>query len=300
MTRPAFRRLDPPDDNALSPTLDESRLLPVLTHMAAELLAARARGENPSQRAPTVADLTAAALTAADCLDLISDGHLAPLPARSGEHRRASRSASSSKNGRSNGRSKSPSSKKPSLVAATPLHLGPDTRLILTDAGLALMTKHAQSSRVIEPSPSGTGQGEGGSPSARSSKSASSPLLPRYDIDLRELSVAGGVILRLPVHGRNLIAVLTELQHSGWKPRVIKPLNGRSDGAEPQHLADAVYSLNQRQSLIEFHADDGAIRWEWRSLAKSARRDVQVRNGKAVSRRGQHAPDGREHRQNGD
>jgi hypothetical protein len=91
-----------------------------------------------------------------------------------------------------------------------------------------------------------------------------SPLLPAYDIDTRELSVSGVVILRLPVQARNLAAVLTALEQSGWKPRVPKPLNGRPDGAEPQHLADAVYGLNHHQSLIEFRTDGGAIRWEWR------------------------------------
>ncbi|HVA51607.1 MAG TPA: hypothetical protein VNH11_35025 [Pirellulales bacterium] len=43
-----------------------------------------------------------------------------------------------------------------------------------------------------------------------------------------------------------------------------KPLNGLPDGNEPSHLADAVYKLNQRQTHIDFHADGGAVRWEWR------------------------------------
>lgn len=77
------------------------------------------------------------------------------------------------------------------------------------------------------------------------------------------------MILRLPVQAHNLAAILSSLQDSGWKARVTKPLNGRPDGNEPSHLADAVYSLNQRQPHIDFHADGGAVRWNWRQKAKA-------------------------------
>ncbi|MGH7138632.1 MAG: hypothetical protein ACREHD_23045 [Pirellulales bacterium] len=68
----------------------------------------------------------------------------------------------------------------------------------------------------------------------------------------------------MPAQARSLAAVLTALEQSGWKPRVAKPLSGRPGGNDPHHLAIAAYKLNMRQSLIEFHADDGAFRWNWR------------------------------------
>jgi hypothetical protein len=122
------------------------------------------------------------------------------------------------------------------------------------------------------PSPSGRGQGEGVLTTARSSTppdaSARSSLLPRYDIDLRELFVAGEVIAQLPVQARNLAAALTALELAGWKPRVPQPLAGRPGGSDANHLAVAAYKLNARQSLIHFHADDGALRWNWRVRAR--------------------------------
>jgi|SRR5215469_10119299 len=91
-----------------------------------------------------------------------------------------------------------------------------------------------------------------------------SRILPHYDVELRELSVTGQVILRLPVQARSLAAVLTALQVAGWALRVPKPLSGRPGGNDPHHLAIAAYKLNDRQELIDFHADDGALRWNWR------------------------------------
>jgi hypothetical protein len=90
------------------------------------------------------------------------------------------------------------------------------------------------------------------------------PILPHYDVELRELSVTGEVILRLPVQARSLAAVLTALEAAGWASRVPRPLSGRPGGNDPHHLAIAAYKLNDRQELIDFHADDGALRWNWR------------------------------------
>lgn len=269
MTRFAFERLDAPCDTILSPALDESRRLSVLTYLAADLLAARARGDDPCQRAPTFTALTTAGLTAADCLALISEGLLAPLPAGSAERRPTGHSPSASANGRGDGRSKSLPGKKSSTAAGKPHQLGQRTRLLLTDAGLAFVTKRAQSSRIdSEPSSAEVGGGDGGQPAVAFSLPScfySSRLLPHYEIDLRELSVAGVVILRLPVQARNLAAALAALQLSGWKPRVAKPLNGCRGGNDRHHVGIAAYKLHHRQSLIEFHADDGGLRWNWRS-----------------------------------
>lgn len=314
MTRPVFRRIDPSAVNAIQLAPHDTRFLPVLAHLAALLLAARARGDDPWHFAPTLAELAPLGLTPPDCLALIAQGIFAtePSPTGRGQGEGGSRPVKGKKQGSGKGQTKGPGvqgsgeggrksrkgHKSSGAVARTnPPRLGARTRLLLTDAGLAFITKHAQSSRRAEPSPSapaggqpgqgdgkvepsrfGRGQGEGASPTGRSSTPQSapsvslsppplvslSPLVPHYDIDLRELSVAGVVILRLPVQARNLAAVLTALQQGGWKPRVAKPLNGRPGGNDHHHLAIVAYKLNGRQSLVEFHADDGAVRWIWR------------------------------------
>ncbi|HWB14743.1 MAG TPA: hypothetical protein VG826_36305 [Pirellulales bacterium] len=105
------------------------------------------------------------------------------------------------------------------------------------------------------------------------------PVLPFYDTDLRELSVTGEVILRLPVQARSLAAALTALQAAGWKARVPKPLACRPGGNDPHHLAIAAYKLNDRQELIDFHADDGALRWNWRVRLASRRFDTTQQTG---------------------
>lgn len=317
MTGPQFRRLDLPGDTSLPPGLDESRLLPVLAHMAADLLAARARGDDPADRAPTLADLIAAGLTPADCLALISDGFLTavdqpsarkvagtvPVPSphkvagtvqvpsahRANKGASLGRAASSSKNERDAAKSPSPIGKRqrtgkshspagkgrgegkaPSPAGrgrgqggtdGPPPHLGP--RILLTDAGLASITKHAQTAGSIAPSPSGKVPDEGELPRAISFMPSLSRLLPHYDMETRELSVAGTVILCLRLQARNLTAVLSALELSGWKARVKRPLNGSPGGNDHHHLANAALSLNHHQNLIEFSTDDGAICWAW-------------------------------------
>lgn len=263
MTRPIPRRRDVNGDAPLSPGLHENRLLPVLAHLSSDVLATLARGGDPCQRAPAFADLAAAGLSAADCLALLAEGLLVVLPVRSDDSRRAHRSASAKMRG--DAATKPPSSKRRAQVAAgKPPRLSHATRLLLTDAGLDWVTKHAQSSRASIESSS--------SPSVSPCRSA---VLPHYDIDLRELSVAGVVILRLPVQARNLAAALTALEISGWKSRVAKPLNGCRGGNDRHHVVIAAYKLHHRQSLIAFHADDGGLRWNWRSADFLPRSDLQ-------------------------
>lgn len=248
--------------------------LPGLTHLAELLLLSRIYGEDPWQRALSAAELAAFGLSVDDLRLLLFRGLLAASPARKERGEGGTKYAAGSR---------STNRMTVAAGAAKPPTLGPRSKLILTDAGLAFVTKHP---RHLEPSPPGNGQGESVtfSPPPLVSLS-SSTVLPHYDIESRELSVAGVVILRFPVQARNLAAVLAALELSGWKLRVPKPLNGRPDGDEPQHLADAVYSLNQRQTLIEFHADGGALRWEWRPKAKTTRHSSQQGKSTPQARR---------------
>ncbi len=244
---------------------DPSRFMAALTRLAEAFLAARARREDPWHRAATLSSDATLGLTVDDCKELVSRGLIDARNASDPEMPPILAS------GRGQGRpARSGSSRRPARQPSPAF--GPGTRFILTDAGLAFLMK------CSIPSPFGSVTGEYVSPTTGSPIPSpdvfSSQLRPQYDMDLRELSVAREVILRLPVQARNLAAVLTALELSGWKSRVRKPLNGRPDGDDPCHLAGAAYSLNLRQTLIDFHADDGAILWEWRSSTKSPRRDA--------------------------
>lgn len=113
------------------------------------------------------------------------------------------------------------------------------------------------------------------SPSLSPSVSLSPPLLvspsqilPRYDTDARILTVAGHVIAQLPAQARNLAAALAAIEQAGWPPRIASPLVGTAAGNDRHHLAMIVYKLNLRQRLIDFHADDGALCWNWRPAAR--------------------------------
>lgn len=249
-----------------------------LTRLAELLLMSRARGEEPSERAVLPADLRPFGLSLDDLRELVTRGLVTAIPTGRMPHGDCSKTRSASRGAKRR--------------TSTPPVIGARTPFILTDAGLAFVTKHSalaatpepspdgrgQGEGAIEPSPFGRGQGEGTSPTTKSSNPATppasfppSPLL-HYDIESRELSVAGIVILRLRLQAHNLTAVLTALQLAGWPPRVRKPLNGYPDASDPQHLADAVYGLNHRQSLIEFRTDGSAIRWQWRTAQDNDRR----------------------------
>lgn len=240
-----------------------------LAHLAERLLFSRARGDDPWQTALTLADLRAHGLTPDGCQLLLSRELVTLLTLPSGKG-----------GGESGSRTTRRSTTKP--------RLGPRSPLLLTDAGLALATKQAQSASLTEASLSQRPPSESLPPStpiagdlspafALSPSPSRSSLLPGYDADLRELSVAGVVILRLPVQGHNLATVLKALESGGWKARIDKPLNGRPDSSDPAHLANAVYSLNLRQTLIDFHADGGAVRWQWRQSTENAKPSVRGR-----------------------
>jgi hypothetical protein len=246
---------------------DPSRFMAALNLMAEALLAARARRKDPWHLAASLSEHAELGLTVDDCKELVSRGLIDARNAPDPQMRsHVASGQGESKPGRR------ASSRRPARQPSRTIGLG--TRFILTDAGLAFLMKCSIPARIGSVATEYVLRTTGSSIPTPSV--ASSRLRPHYDIDLRELSVSREVILRLPVQARNLAAVLTALELSGWKSRVGKPLNGRPDGDDPCHLAGAAYSLNLRQTLIEFHADDGAILWEWRSSTKSPRRDASL------------------------
>jgi hypothetical protein len=93
---------------------------------------------------------------------------------------------------------------------------------------------------------------------------------------LRILTVAGHVIVHLPVQARNMIAALAAIELAGWPPRIVSPLREDPAGNDRHNLAMAVYKLNARQTLIDFHTDDGALRWNWRPTARQNGRLIEL------------------------
>lgn len=270
---------------------DLPRLLPGMTRLGVALLRSRVRRQDPQHGALSASSLAPFGLTLSDLRKLLTSGLITKLPSPFGKGQgeggvkargTSNRRKVNGKRVRADGSSKANS--RNHQATGRPPRLTPRTLLLLTDLGFgkltAILSKQpspfapasgylGQGERLsasVQPSRLARGQGGGHSVSSSSPPSPLSPsqILPHYDNEIRELSVAGEVILRLPVQGHNLAAVLTALDLSGWKSRVAKPLNGLPDGNEPSHLADAAYSLNVRQMLIDFRADGGAIRWEWR------------------------------------
>ena len=87
---------------------------------------------------------------------------------------------------------------------------------------------------------------------------------PVFDVHSRQLIVAGEIILCLAVQARNRSAFLAAVERTGWSPRIEAPLNGRSAADDVRRIAVTAHYLSAQQSLIDFHADDGAATWNWR------------------------------------
>jgi hypothetical protein len=228
---------------------DLSRLLPSLSRLAELLLSGRARREDAWQHALSMADLAAFGLTCDECRGLVACGL---LETQKSPNPTSTRCATDDR------------------MAGSPREPSAASRFVLTDAGLAVVTKYTlaiamalREATVAEPPFCGKRRPD--------SAQTSSSWFPYYDIDLRELSVSGQVILRLSAQAHNLAAVLTGFELARWKPRVAHPLNGRPGGSDPRRLATAAYNLNDRQDVIDFHADDGALRWNWRHQRPTTR-----------------------------
>lgn len=87
---------------------------------------------------------------------------------------------------------------------------------------------------------------------------------PAFDHASHQLLLAGRTILKPSVQGRNLSTVLASLETAGWARRVERPLAGRRCADDPHSLRAVTSTLTKRQRVIEFHAHDGAVTWNWR------------------------------------
>jgi hypothetical protein len=117
-------------------------------------------------------------------------------------------------------------------------HRGASSRILLTQAGLAFL---------------------------QAAIPAGAPR-PVYNVDARVLSVLGDEIATLAVQARSQSAILAALEHTGWQPRVANPLAARPCRNDHHRLDEAAHNLSVRQLLVDFHGDDGAVRWNWRPL----------------------------------
>lgn len=101
---------------------------------------------------------------------------------------------------------------------------------------------------------------------------------PRWNPELRELSLGGFLVKRFLVPARNQESILSAFQEEGWPEHIDDPLIGKYGMDLKNRLNDVVFRLNRTQiePLIRFHTNGrgNGIRW---SLCdpESVRRRVQ-------------------------
>lgn len=85
---------------------------------------------------------------------------------------------------------------------------------------------------------------------------------PVWDNETGELRLRGEVIrkVRLNRNPTNIQRILDAFHEEGWPSRIDSPLPG---GVDPKKLQEAVRTLNQSLTAIEFHVQEGgqAVRW---------------------------------------
>jgi len=94
---------------------------------------------------------------------------------------------------------------------------------------------------------------------------------PHWDVDRRELTVAGKVIKRFRRPSQNQERLLTTFEEEGWGAKIFDPLPYDADNDAKHRLRDTVYHLNchhETKGLLRFHTDGTgeAVLWELRHI----------------------------------
>jgi hypothetical protein len=96
---------------------------------------------------------------------------------------------------------------------------------------------------------------------------APEPLIPKWDRDRQELTIALIVVKRFKVPAANQEAVLAAFEEESWPPRIDDPLSPRTDQPPKRRLQETIKSLNrnQKRPLIRFLGDGSGegVRWEF-------------------------------------
>jgi hypothetical protein len=96
---------------------------------------------------------------------------------------------------------------------------------------------------------------------------------PHYDATRRELQWRGRLVKRLKRAGCNQTAVLIAFENLGWPARIENPLESDGLTDTKAQLRETVRALNagqEQDARIQFHSDDGGVRWqaaEWLGAA---------------------------------
>lgn len=131
---------------------------------------------------------------------------------------------------------------------------------IITEAGLAFA--HKIIGRY-------SGDGDREVSAGENQDGRGSQLLPRWDVELRELSVDGQLVKRFNSLAPNQEAILTAFEEDGWPQHIFDPLTVNPQQSQPakRRLNDAVKGLNryQKNRLIRFSTDGTGegVRWQW-------------------------------------
>jgi hypothetical protein len=90
-------------------------------------------------------------------------------------------------------------------------------------------------------------------------------LVPRWLRGLRELRVAGQVVLRLDVRAENLLLLLGAFQVEGWPEIIDNPYPVKGTPSREERLDGAVRGLNahQERTGIEFHNTEDKASWRF-------------------------------------
>ena len=89
--------------------------------------------------------------------------------------------------------------------------------------------------------------------------------VPRWDFQLRELTIRGELVKRFKNPAPCQELVLAAFEEEGWPPRIDDPLSGGDSSDDEQRLHDVVRNLNRNQARGRIHfSRDGkgqGVRW---------------------------------------
>ncbi len=137
----------------------------------------------------------------------------------------------------------------------------PDTRFLLTDAGLALAGGNPSEPTLIRLTPQ-----PGSMPPAPAV--SGTPDAPKWNSNVGVLSFAGRIVKRFPRAARNQEIILSAFEEEGWPPRIDDPLPPSRNVEPKRRLHDTIKWLNRDQEarVLAFLGDGTGEGVRWRSL----------------------------------
>jgi hypothetical protein len=142
----------------------------------------------------------------------------------------------------------------------TTLALPPNCCFVLTDAG-------ARAAARLAPLVAGYDEIAAG---CRIDMSPTQPLMPLWDVHLRQLRWCGKLVKQYRSPAPNQEAILTVLEEEGWPPCIDDPLPPLGDIDAKERLHDTIKNLNRKQlnRLLFFRGDGTGQRVIWAPIGR--------------------------------